>query len=255
MNQDRHYRNGPDRRQGLDIDFAIIRRRFDFRTIRIGRWVNRAEQQLAAERFYDALCDLMDILRVPETVISLRGTLGLHYGTGGRPGVAAHYDAASRVFALAKNAGPGSIAHEWFHAFDHYIAGHAFSGVSSGVFGSRAWLNDSGQVDHPLNHLLYSSYRTMMLSPDGREPSELVRRSFAVDNSRGQLYYSLPEEVCARAFESWIQDAGIKNRFLVKGTRQSPEALAGLYPQGEQRFRVGRALNEYFSALGRALSR
>ncbi|MBR9884734.1 MAG: hypothetical protein GYB21_14220 [Oceanospirillales bacterium] len=249
------FRNGPDHRAGHEVDFGIIRKRFDFRTIRIGRWVSSAEQFSAAARFYDALCDLMLILRVPEAVISLRGTLGLHYGTGGRPGVAAHYDAAQHVFALAKNAGPGSIAHEWFHAFDHYIADHAFDRVAPGVFGSRAWLHDHAMIEHPLNTLLGSCYRAIMLSQDGAQASELVKRSLAADKARGVIYYSLPEEVCARAFEAWVQDAGVKNQFLVKGTQQSPEALSGLYPQGEARARISSAFGEYFSVLGRALNR
>ncbi|MBV1787562.1 hypothetical protein KQ940_05775 [Marinobacterium sp. D7] len=255
MKERDYYRNGPDHRAGREIDFALIRRHFDFKTIRIGRWVTPEEQRRAAIHFYDALCDLMAILRVPETVISLRGTLGLHYGTGGRPGVAAHYDAAQRVFALAKNAGPGSIAHEWFHAFDHYIARQAFTGQASSVFGSRAWLHDCEQVPHPLNQRLYACYHAIMLSADGGAPSELVQRSLEIDNQRGVLYYSLPEEVCARAFEAWVQDAALSNQFLVKGTHRSPEALSGLYPQGIVRQRINEVFGDYFYTLGRALGR
>ncbi|GGB89512.1 hypothetical protein GCM10011352_14410 [Marinobacterium zhoushanense] len=255
MKERDYYRNGPDHRAGREIDFALIRRHFDFKTIRIGRWVTAQEQRRAANHFFEALCDLMAILRVPEAVISLRGTLGLHYGTGGRPGVAAHYDAGQRVFALAKNAGPGSIAHEWFHAFDHYIACQAFSGQASGVFGSRAWLHDCQQISHPLNQRLYACYHRIMLNEDGSAPSELVQRSLAMDRQRGSRYYSLPEEVCARAFEAWVQDAVLKNQFLVKGTRQSPEALSGLYPQGEIRKRINEAFSGYFYTLGYALSR
>ncbi|MBS97165.1 MAG: hypothetical protein CMI01_00595 [Oceanospirillaceae bacterium] len=247
------YRNGPDYAGAEVVDFAAIRRRFDFRTIRIGRWVKPAEQQRAARHFHDALCDLMQILQVPEEVISLRGTLGLHYGAGGRPGVAAHYDAGARVFALAKNAGPGSIAHEWFHAFDHYIASNAFQNVGAGLFGSRAWLHDATAVEHPLNVRLYACYHAIMLSPEGDAPSELVNRSMVVDRNRGDLYYSLPEEVCARAFEAWVQDAPLKNHFLVKGTRQTREAQLGLYPEKAQKERVARAFTAYFSCLGQLM--
>ena len=251
--QRRFYRNGPVWSADEALDFACVRRRFDFCTIRIGRWVTQEEQRRAARLFHDALCDLMQILGVPEAVISLRGSLGLHYGTGGRPGVAAHYDAAQRILALAKNAGPGSIAHEWFHAFDHYIAGHAFRGVPASLFGSRAWLEDWSVVPHPLNNCLYDCFHAILLTPDGKAPSDLVRRSLAVDRARGGLYFSLPEEVCARAFEAWVQDATLKNHFLVKGTRESPEARLGLYPQGDERGIIGAAFARYFSGLGHAL--
>lgn len=246
-------RQGPDHRQGREVGFIDIRRRFDFRSIRIGRWVTPQEQSRIAGLFHDALLDLMLILNGTEALISLRGTLALQYGTGGRPGVAAHYDPQQRSFALAKNAGPGSIAHEWFHAFDHYIADKAFMDAGPMRFGSSAWIGDATPVPHGLNDLLSACYRAVLLSHDGTEPSALFRRSAQIDRELGARYFSQPEELCARAFEAYVQDAAISNRFLVKGTRESPEARRGLYPQGPERQQIGDAFASYFSALGRML--
>ena len=108
------------------MGFLEVRKRFDFRSVEIGRWVTEAEKQRSAVLFYDALCDLMIILGGTEALISLRGSLALQYGIGGRPRVAAHYTPSTRSFSLAKNAGLGCIAHEWFHAFDHYISDKLF---------------------------------------------------------------------------------------------------------------------------------
>ena len=123
------------------VSFVTVRRRFDFRSIEVGRWVTPQERDRAAGRFYQALCDLMTILRGPEPLISLRSTLGLQYGIGGRLGVAAHYIPATRQLALTKNAGAGSLAHEWFHAFDHYMGGKAYGNAGPFGFASSAWLN------------------------------------------------------------------------------------------------------------------
>jgi hypothetical protein len=177
----------------------------------------------------------------------------LQYGSGGRPGVSAHYDPSQRSFALAKNAGPGSIAHEWFHAFDHYIATKCFRGTPNGMFASTAWLADAAPIPHSLNQLLMRCFKAVLLQPDGNQPSELFQCSVQVDKKLGQLYYSKPEELCARAFEAFVQDAAITNHFLVKGTKASPEAEMGLYPQGEQRERIDSAFGEYFAVLGKAL--
>ena len=68
-------------------------------------------------------------------------------------------------------------------------------------------------------------------------------------------YYSQPEELCARAFEAFIQDAPCKNAFLVKGTKETEEARLGLYPQGEERARINAAFRGYFQSLGTALRR
>lgn len=249
------YRRGPDHRTDEPVSFGHIRRQFDFRSIQIGRWVTRDEQARAAGLFYDALCDLMSILQGPESLISLRGSLSLQYGIGGRLGVAAHYDPAQRCFALAKNAGRGSIAHEWFHALDHYLGDKVFSDVPASLFASRAWLSDATPVPHPLNDRLSECFRCILLDASGEGPSELFRMSAQEDRAQGTIYYSQPEELCARAFEAYVQDSGISNSFLVKGTRASAEARRGLYPLGEQRERINAAFGRYFSQLGAALRR
>ena len=249
-----YYRRGPDVRHGQPVSFVDVRKRFDFRSIRIGRWVTQPEQIRAAGLFHDALVDFMSILRSPEPLISLRGTLSLQYGIGGRPGVAAHYQPSMRCFSLAKNAGPGSVAHEWFHAFDHYLGGAAFSDAPSGMFASKAWLSEATPVVHPLNDDLYACFKSIMLDEEGDAPSELFRISAQVDKAMGHVYYSQPEELCARAFEAFIQDADISNNFLVSGTKATAEATQGLYPMGKQRERINLAFQRYFYRLGAALS-
>ncbi|MFC4257727.1 CLCA_X family protein [Marinobacter lacisalsi] len=249
------YRRGPDHRAGAPVTFLDVRRRFQFRTVEIGRWVTEPEKQRSATLFYDALCDLMNILGGNETLISLRGNLALQYGIGGQPGVSAHYTPATRSFALAKNAGPGSIAHEWFHAFDHYIADKLFESTGKGEFGSTLWLTRDNAISHPLNHRLQACYKCILLNEAGTAPSELFRNSALADKAAGVHYFSKPEELCARAFEAFVQDADCKNEFLVKGTQESEEARMGLYPQGEQRAAINGAFQNYFLNLGRALQR
>lgn len=249
------YRNGMNHQPQQAATFLDVRKRFGFRSIQIGAWVKEHEKQKAAPLFYDALCDLMQILAGNEALISLRGTLALQYGCGGQPGVSAHYEMATRSFALAKNAGPGSIAHEWFHAFDHYIAPKLFEDVGRHHFASRLWLDDGDEIDHPINELLSDCFKVILLNEATTGPSEYFLRAIEVDKAMEQEYYSLPEELCARAFESFIQDSKIKNHFLVKGTLESPEAKLGLYPLGQQRDAINQAFHRYFLRLGAALQR
>lgn len=252
------YRRSPHQRtaQNLreDVSFVDVRKRFDFRGIKIGRWVTEAEKARAAGLFYDALVDLMSILQGPELLVSLRGTLAFQYGSGGRPGISAHYEPGTRTFALAKNAGPGAIAHEWFHALDHYLADKAFSDAPGNMFASEAWLRDATPVPHPINDLLFACFRTVMLDDSGENPSEMFRASKAADKANGCIYYADPAEMCARAFEAFVQDSAISNNFLVSGTKVTEEAKLGLYPRGEHRQRINAAFSRYFLALGRALS-
>lgn len=235
------------------LSFVTIRRQFDFKSIEVGRWVTEQERDRAAIRFYKALMDLMVILQGSEVLISLRGTLGLQYGIGGRPGVAAHYIPATRQLALAKNAGAGSLAHEWFHALDHYLADKAFQKTGRMAFASSCWLNNQPGIPHPLNSLLGECFKAILLDETGSQPSPLFQCSKRMDQKLGVLYYARPEEVCARAFEAFVEDTGPRNAFLVRGSIDSEEALAGLYPKGQQRETINATFTEYFSALGHAL--
>ena len=247
------YRNGESHRGGADVTFQDILKLFGFRTIEIGRWVTPTEQQIAANLFFDALYDLCDILQVPEQVISLRGRLGIAFGKGGRQGVCAHYTPIKHEISLAKNAGAGSLAHEWFHAFDHYIGTKMFCNISPSTFASEAYLHHQIGYPHQLNEQLSDCFTHIMLDSSGTKPSDYFYRSKALDQNHQIIYFAKPEELCARAFESFIQDHPIKNAFLVQGTKQSTTALQGAYPIKSHRTKVNELFAIYFSHLGHSM--
>lgn len=249
------YRNGEEHRGGADVSFADIVKIFGFKTAKVGRWVSHYEQQIAANLFFDALCDLADILQVPHNVVSLNGQLSIGFGVGGNKYCSAQYDARTQQLSLAKNAGGGALAHEWFHAFDHYICLRMFEQRSQHDFASQSWLDDSPQKQHPLNQLLFDWFAQLFLSSNGDAPSDYVARSASADRALKFYYYAQPQEMAARAFEAIIQDHCIKNAFLVQGTKQSVEAKLGIYPQNSHREALSHTLLSYFYQLGRALDK
>ena len=250
-----YYRNGLSHRDGADVSFQDIVKIFGFRTVTIGKWVTKPEQQIAANLFFDALCDLMEILQVPESVISLNGSLSLAFGSGGRKHSSAHYESNTKKLALAKNAGGGALAHEWFHAFDHYICDKLFVQASHTQFASQCWLQDQTQISHPLNNKLCRCFEAIFLATDKSQPNEYVNRSAQADKLLKTYYYARPQELAARAFEACIQDHAIKNAFLVQGTKQSPEAKMGIYPAQQLRVQISKNILDYFYYLGRAISK
>jgi hypothetical protein len=133
-----------------------------------------------------------------------------------------------------------------------------FHFASSSSFASSNWLQEpasSNIKSHPLNALLGDCFKSILLSPDGNDTSELFQASKRIDEKHNIFYYSKPEEMCARAFEAFIEDAKPASRFLVKGSKYSEEAKVGLYPKGEQRERINQAFQNYFALLGRALNK
>lgn len=248
-----YYRNGQHHRAGADVSFGDIVKIFGFRSIEIGRWVSAEEQQIAANLFFDALSDLMDILQVPVEVISLNSSLSLSFGKGGQKHACAHYNSAKRQLALAKNAGGGALAHEWSHSFDHFITSRFLKSTQAHDFASERWLQNAEVINHPINACLEACYQSMFLQQGSHEPSMLFTQSAKVDRNTKSYYYSRPQEVFARAFEAFVQDQPIKNAFLVKGTKESTEAKLGIYPQGLERISINNTFARYFQLLGKAL--
>src|SRR5690606_3202474 len=158
-----------------------------------------------------------------------------------RLGVAAHYMPATRRLALAKPAGARSLAHEWVPPFDHYMGGKAYRDAGPCGFASGDWLNSVSTKPHPLNERIGARFQAITLPEDGTAPSALFRASQVADQHLKTVYYAKPEELCARAFEAFIEDGQPRNRCLVNGPVHSDEAKAGLYPQGEHRQRINDA--------------
>lgn len=250
--QERYHRNGPDYRFNSDVSFTDIQAQFGFATIRLGRWVSPVEQQLAANLIFDALADLSLILNVPPVVIGLRGSLHLAFGTDGNINAKAHYQPGKRTLALAKNAGGGALAHEFWHAFDHYIRLHLYP-QSRCLLASEAWLSEQDYAHHPLNDALMAIFDTALLASDQKGPSVYLAHAIALDKKANSYYFSQPSEALARAFEAFIQDNSIRNNFLVSGTKQSKLAKVGGYPSAPLRARLNDKFACYFNFLGHAL--
>ncbi|MGL6259001.1 CLCA_X family protein [Vibrio sp. WXL210] len=252
-------RKGPDYRHGEQMSFMDIKQTFGLGSLRVGNWVNSEEKALAANLIFDSLADLAYFLALPPKAIGLRGNLSLAFGTGGRKGVQAHYAPNLRELALAKNAGAGALAHEWWHAFDHYIADKAFQiGDRSGpqrqiLFASDCWLKNARLNAHPLNKKLIAIYDTALLTANGQDVHDYVARSVKADRAVGSNYFSQPTEMMARAFEAAIESNDeLQNPYLVSGTMDRESV--NLYPDSAHRQVISDALLDYFRPLGELLS-
>lgn len=96
---------------------------FAFRGVEFGNWNNQTERQELLNDAYDGLMDLSNTLGVEPKSLSLGGDLALAFGARGKglSGASAHYEPAYSVINLTKKNGSGTLAHEWLHAFDHYL--------------------------------------------------------------------------------------------------------------------------------------
>lgn len=141
---------------------------FKMRGIEFGNW--QGKRQTLVNNAYDAMKDLSQVLDVTPDSLSLGGKLGLAFGargTGGKRAGRAHYEPSYNVINLTKQGGAGSLAHEWWHAIDHYLAKLDSSYVATGaanspsqLFGSHRVINSEYSQDLSAN--VHKAYRDLM---------------------------------------------------------------------------------------------
>jgi hypothetical protein len=119
-------RKGKEHRPGgKDVKPSDFQEAFNFRGGEFGKWQMNQDGQTSLNHAYDALHDLADVVGLPPRAMSLNGKLAIAFGsrgTGGKHSAKAHYEPEKEVINLTKMKGAGSLAHEWFHALDHYMA-------------------------------------------------------------------------------------------------------------------------------------
>lgn len=228
-------RNGADVRQGGDVSTEDLIGIFCLRGIQFGESVTQGERQRWLNDVFEALCDLAFVLNIPRRWIGLGG-LGLAIGARGRGGAIAHYEPELMVFNFTRMSGSGSLAHEWFHAFDHRL-GKKWHSTS--IVESLWWPFGTCVADLRALELHMSELCALL------RPSKLLKQAQQIEAlPRAKKYWTKPCELAARAFEAWVEDRlrmdGLVSPCLVHGTQV--EDYAGHsdkcpYPVAEDRER------------------
>ena len=265
-------REGPERRAGPADPEAFLTA-FGFHGVEFGLWNSQAERQRLLDQAWDGLMDLAEVLGVPPKALSLDGQLSLAFGARGNGGTAAaHYEYGHAVINLTKRGGAGCLAHEWFHALDHYLARR--SGRASGI---RTPLADggSGYVVPSPEKASYSgswpmsygaeikgsfadAWQSLRRAVYGKVlSSDYYNNAAKLDRGRKQSYWAKPQEMAARAFEAWVEDCiesqGRISEFLVNGTRKSVSGICP-YPEGLERSRQASAFRELAVCMAQMLA-
>jgi len=213
-------RVGVDHRAGVDTTPEAFMAAFRPYGVEFGNWQN--DRAACLNQANDALLDLAGAIGIDAAALAFGGRLGLAFGARGHGKAAAHYEPARRVINLTKTNGAGCLAHEWFHAWDH-VQGEA---AGLGGFASACL---SGDVRQALRSL----------------PAALKQRNIEADKTRSGRYFSLPEEIMARAFEAWVRSR-VENDYLANivpaaafgpGPSRYPYPLADEMPAVDAAFR------------------
>lgn len=215
---------------------------FGVRGGQFGNWVTGDERQQMLNNAYDGFMDLSKAININPKAIGLNGTLGIAFGARGSGWASAHYERGEQVINLTKTRGAGSLAHEWWHALDHYM--------KNGDDLLTRHLNTNSTARH---QELIAPVRELL---KGIHKSGLYSRSQIADAYRNPAYFATDVEMTARAFESYIQyelsTNGIKNDFLanIRSEKEWQKNLdAYPYPKAEELEELGKAYNAVFDTL------
>lgn len=251
-------RVGDDHRNGAPVTPEAFADAFGFRGVQFGNYVEQGRRQSDLNEAFDALMDMAGVLGIPARALSLNGRLGLAFGARGRGGKsapAAHFEPGKVVINLTKGGGPGSLAHEWWHALDNYFAGDGRSFVTAGA---RADMREQMR-------LAFEAVKK------ATQASGLNNRSMELDERRSTPYWSKHEELSARSFETYViaklEDQNAANDYLANVVSQQawdategmraialgrdPDDATGtyLYPTADEMPAVRAAFDEFFRVI------
>lgn len=147
---------------------------FNFRGVEFGNYVNDDNGKHHLIKASEAFQDLADVLGMKDKDISLNGRLAMAFGARGKGGALAHYEPMSKVINMTRDAGAGTLAHEWGHGLDNIL--HAQSIGSASIGFASDGIGDKG------SSLVHSAYEGLMdainkgdgkmyIKPDGKSYS------------------------------------------------------------------------------------
>lgn len=226
MNEERV---GRDYRGHRDITPEQFAQAFGFKGVEFGNWVEQGRRQIDLNNAFDALMDLSTTLELPPKALSLNGQLSLAFGARGVGGVdpaAAHYEPGFVVINLTKAQGAGSLAHEWWHALDHYFSRENAQGLGYMTESlAHQRFSSMGMPARAESKIREQMVRAFTEVVSTIESSNLPKRSNILDLRRSKAYWGTRREMSARAFEAYVIESlhrgGMSNDYLANIVSQA----------------------------------
>lgn len=123
--------DNPSRVGGISSDIYTseqLLKTFGFRGVQFGNYTKDEHGSEHIFKSSESFFDLVDILQLSSyQSIALDNHLAMAYGARGRGKGNAHYERGHKVINMTRDNGHGSLAHEWFHALDHYLYCYSFN--------------------------------------------------------------------------------------------------------------------------------
>jgi predicted RNA methylase len=268
-----------------DVSPQQFKDHFGFADIGFGSWVKSKEDQTHLNAAFDAFADLAAFMGMDPKNIGFGGRLHFTLGALGRgakaaatfhPGHPMEGGGVVQVINLTKTKGDGTVAHEWFHALDHFMRRFTDTSAAGGMRMSpiellidalknqapsvatleaaalrglrgQSWMRNSKREGPMANAIGLIDYYSRL------EETAYFKAAKELDGgSLKNPYWANNAELPARAFEAYIGDnLGGENNYLVNtawsgaGMATPPKYRGTPYPMRADRDRFA----PWFKAL------
>jgi hypothetical protein len=223
-----------------------------FRGLQFGNSVSDDERQHHLRHTSEAVADLSDVTGLPDSAISLKGSLGIAFGARGKGAAMAHYEPSLKVINLTRKKGVGTLAHEWGHALDHFLGGGGKTATGSGK-GTTDYLSAdprdaAGDAVRAAMKEVRDAVRASGFEDRARaEFAEMQKRGEVPEKQDWRTYWGSSPELFARAFEKHVSHelraAGRENTYL-SGLKDH-----GLWPSRSESAAMAPAFQKLFAAV------
>lgn len=169
-----------------------VERDFALQGTQYGKWMNDSESDRIEASMYGSLLDLADILGVPDRAVSFGGRLAFAFGARGMGAFAAHYEPRLKVINMTRTKGAGAVAHEWGHAFDHWLG-------DDGKQGRDAYVSVRGQPAVHGGPAVQAAIDALLDAMHGADPKVLEKAYYAADTAYRDAWRRAPSSIDAAA--------------------------------------------------------
>ena len=235
-----------------NLSAEALMSQYGFRGVQFGNYLPHKERQAYVNNAFHSFGLLSHILGIPYHWIG-GGKLGLAFGARGNGYASAHYELELHVINLTRFNGPGSIAHEVFHSFDARMAEKWFNriGLLSNLL---AKLSTNDPCVNPKYRNRVEAFSKLVANCTAK--SDYLQNAINLESQKGgSKYWGQPAELCARAFEAYIQDKleglGVYNQWLALGCKQNDYVDNSMhpYPVGSDRKRINTVFEQSIPAI------
>lgn len=208
--------------------------------------VSKSDLDFHQKQIATSLKDLVNVLDLPDGMMGFNNRLRLQIGVKGKKNAQAYYSPGQNLMYITHKHGLGTIAHEWFHFFDH-ILHTSLSGSEGMTSKHHLSLKASNLNTGDAKEILDAVEEIATEIKKSFKPRVTAKLNSGNYNRKIRSYILSNIEMFARGFESYInikmESQNRKNSYL------SSHSDHFIYPTKEEAIQLENSFDKLFKVF------